>query len=90
MARFYGTVQGGRGVASRLGHQHITTVAASWRGAVQVTLTEDENGVTRARIETVRWQGAGASKLLFDGELSSLNEGPGDAGCVRGALGVAS
>ena len=40
MARYRGTLQGCRGEASRLGHSSsgLTTVAASWQGAVRVEL----------------------------------------------------
>ena len=36
MARFRGTVRGGRGEASRLGHRHITTTANGWDLGVNV------------------------------------------------------
>ena len=36
MARFRGTVEGGRGQASRLGHRHITTDANGWNCGVNV------------------------------------------------------
>jgi len=36
MARFRGTIEGGRGVASRLGHRHITTDTNGWNCGVNV------------------------------------------------------
>jgi len=47
MARFRGTVQGGRGEASRLGHRSIKTSTDGWSLGVTVKSsmrTDDENG----------------------------------------------
>jgi hypothetical protein len=43
MAHFYGTINGQRGQASRLGGKAsgLTTYAASWQGAVKVSLWYD-------------------------------------------------
>lgn len=51
MARFYGTVQGGRGQASRLGHPNsgLTTVAHSYTGRIRVDLF-DRKGEDHCRI----------------------------------------
>lgn len=89
MAKFYGSVQGQRGEAHRLGHSSIEVVAASWNGAVQVTMRE-EDGEIRVRIEKVRWQDAGANTLCFEGPLASLNQGPTKSGYVAGAMGVSA
>lgn len=71
MAKFMGTVQGERGEASRLAHHELTTVAASWNGAVQTTMYE-VRGAIWCRIETISWQGHGRHNLLFDGPLSAM------------------
>lgn len=44
MAHFYGTLRGNRGQASRLGTKlsGLQTIAASWQGAVSVSLYHDE------------------------------------------------
>jgi hypothetical protein len=43
MARFYGTVQGGRGRATRLGHATtgLTVTAESWQGRLHVHLSTE-------------------------------------------------
>lgn len=71
MAHFIGTVKGGRGEASRLGHKAtgLRTVAASWQGAVRVELyTRD--GKDFAHVYLMPWQGAGTRRELYDGPVS--------------------
>lgn len=74
MAKFMGTVQGERGEASRLGHRSITTVAASWSGAVETTLSEDKDGRIWVTVQTIPWQGHGRHNLLYDGPLSNMQD----------------
>lgn len=52
MAHYYGLVKGQRGEASRLGSKSsgLTVIAASWNGAIKVTLTHI-NGNDYANIE---------------------------------------
>ena len=70
MARYRGTLQGCRGEASRLGHSSsgLTTVAASWQGAVRVELygCGDRDF---ARVSLMLHRGAGVERLLFDGPV---------------------
>jgi len=73
MAHFYGTLQGGRGEASRLGHKSsgLQVRAASWQGSVCVYLEHDEK--TGEDIATVRlepWHGQGKSRILYQGPVS--------------------
>jgi len=75
MAQFYGTVQGQRGTASRLGHKSsgLQVVAASWAGAVRVALSHDaRTGLDMARVTLGEWRGQGPSPaiVLFDGPVS--------------------
>lgn len=71
MAHFYGTIQGSRGRASRLGHRTdgLTTTAASYEGAVQVYLYE-RDGVDFAAVSLMKWRGAGTERVLYDGPVS--------------------
>ena len=71
MAHFYGTLQGVRGEASRLGGKEsgLRTVAASWEGSVCVYLSY-ENGCDWATVRLEPWHGRGESKLLYDGPVS--------------------
>lgn len=70
MAHFYGTLQGARGEASRLGHKSsgLQTVAASWNGAVRVSL-EHRDGKDYATVELRPWHGRGTSRVLYDGPV---------------------
>lgn len=43
MAKFYGTVQGNRGMGSRLGTEEIRTSAQSWDGSVITYLWYNDN-----------------------------------------------
>ncbi len=76
MAHFYGSIQGARGEATRLGSKDsgLITVAASWQGAVQVTLYH-RDGVDHARVWLTPWYGEGVSQELYDGPVA----GKGDA-----------
>ena len=49
MAKFFGTVQGGRGKATRLGHSDLKATAQSYDGSI-VTQLYEEDGVTFASI----------------------------------------
>lgn len=70
MAHFYGTIQGSRGQASRLGTRGtgLTTYAASWEGAVRVYMYE-KDGVDLVQVELVQHQGAGVNRLLYSGPV---------------------
>lgn len=74
MAHFYGTIQGARGEASRLGSKAsgLSTVAASWNGAVRVYLYE-QNGKDMARVELTPWHGHGISALIYDGPINEYD-----------------
>ena len=71
MARFYGSTQGERGEAHRLGHRGMNVTAASWRGAISVRLWTDADGVERYSIERRGWKGQGGDKarLIEEGAL---------------------
>ncbi len=73
MAQFFGSIEGGRGKVTRLGHKSsgITTVAASWEGAVQVDL-EHRDGQDFARVRLVPWRSRGVDRVLYDGPVGGL------------------
>ena len=68
MAHFYGILQGSRGRATRCGTRTsgMETTAASWNGAVSVSLYE-RDGMDFARVELTPWHGRGTSRVLYDG-----------------------
>lgn len=70
MAAFYGSVQGQRGGASRLGSKKsgITTVAASWAGAIE-TRVFDMEGESHFVVEQRPWKGSGVSEVLASGKV---------------------
>jgi hypothetical protein len=72
MAHFYGTIKGGRGEASRLGHKAsgLQVKAASWQGAVAVYLYVGTDGVDCARVCLTTHNGAGTQRELYNGPVS--------------------
>jgi len=73
MAHLYGTLEGNRGMVSRLGTKKsgLTTVAASWGGAVQVDLWHDkDNNVDMADVFLIPWEGKGRWRQLYRGPVS--------------------
>lgn len=75
MARFYGTVQGGRGEASRLGHSTsgLGVSAKSWNGCIGVRLY-DEKGVDHCYIDVEEHNGS-RRKILYRGPIADLVNG---------------
>lgn len=75
MARFFGSVQGQRGEAHRLGHTSITTTAASWGGAIEVELTAGPNGKTQAIVRLIPWKGSKTPhRILWNGIIEDQQE----------------
>jgi hypothetical protein len=70
MSHFYGTLQGNRGEATRCGTKDsgITTVAASWSGAVRCE-TYIKDGVDCVMVQFVTWHGAGNNRIIYDGPI---------------------
>jgi len=72
MSHFYGTLQGARGQSTRCGHKStgLTTVAASWKGAIQVFLGHnEETGEDTYEVREIPWQGAGVSRVIAFGVI---------------------
>ena len=71
MSKFYGTLQGSRGEATRCGSKRsgIETIAASWAGAIETRVFWNEDKQRNEYIVTKRpWQGsAGETKVLASG-----------------------
>jgi hypothetical protein len=71
MSHCYGVLNGSRGEATRCGTKSsgMTATAASWQGAVSVSLYE-RDGIDYARVSLTPWQGAGTDRVLYDGPVS--------------------
>jgi predicted acyl esterase len=68
MSALYGTLKGAKGMATRCGHRELTTHAASWDGAVRVSLNNNkETGSTSYVVELVPWHGNGEYRKLAEG-----------------------
>jgi len=70
MSHFYGTVCGqARTDASRRGSKNggLQTTAASWSGAVKVSLSYDEKAeCNRYYVEQIQWQNGGGINQMID------------------------
>ncbi len=76
MAHFLGKVKGARSEVSRLGHKGtgLETTAASWQGAVKVTLHHCEtDGEDWATIRLIPWHGSGIEKCVYNGPVGGDN-----------------
>lgn len=73
MTAFYGTVAGQRGEATRLGHSSIQVCAASWHGAIRVTLQKGHTDKDpQCIVSLVPWKGVGDSRLIYNGPLKDI------------------
>ncbi len=73
MAHFYGSIQGNRGEATRLGTKNsgLETVAASWEGAVQVQVIYNERlDCDMVEVRLIPWHGQGVYRTLYRGPIS--------------------
>lgn len=73
MSDLYGTIKGNRGAATRCGHSHLVTTAATWAGAVQVELSRNPGEPAGANyvVRFVPWHGRGESKVIVEGRLGT-------------------
>jgi len=73
MARFFGTVQGGRGKATRLGHADLHVTAQSYSGSIIVNLHQsDQNGNDYCTISVAEGSASGGGHTLYSGPLKDL------------------
>lgn len=71
MSHFYGTMQGVRGKTTRCGTatSGLQVVAASWSGAIEVTLYQDEDGEDCFIVRQIPWNGHGVTQTIVEGSL---------------------
>lgn len=68
MSALYGTLEGNRGMATRVGHSKLTTHSACWKGAVRVDLKHDKKtNKTTYTIALVPWLGSGEHRQIAEG-----------------------
>jgi len=73
MARFYGTVQGNRGRATRLGHSQLRVSAQSFEGSIIVELFAGREGEKDCvRISLAHGSSASHEHILFDDTIEAL------------------
>ena len=79
MARYYGSVQGGRTEVHRLGHSTtgIRTLCATWGSGIEVTMDPDKDDPNEDRVE-IRLVSHGYAStrpwVLYSGRLSDLRD----------------
>ena len=78
MSHFYGTIRGkAKTAATRCGTKasRLETIAASWQGAVKVSLSHDETtGRDMASVELMPWYGSGTFRVLYRGPVSGITD----------------
>ena len=86
MSHFYGTVTGkAKTQASRCGTKssRLETIAASWQGAVKVSLSHDETtGRDKASVELMPWHGSGTFRVLYRGPIGGERVEVAPSGCL--------
>lgn len=75
MAHFYGTLQGSRGTATRLGTEKsgMQVSAQSWDGSVIVKLWQNSNDETWCTIYYAEGSSSGGEHILWESPLSWLS-----------------
>jgi hypothetical protein len=77
MSRFYSSIQGERGEATRRGHRHIRASAQSYTGSVIVQMYIDEEDRDCVRIDVDEGSTKhGGSLHLYEGPIETLLEQP--------------
>lgn len=78
MARMYGYVKGSRGGVHRLGGRSMSITAASWQGAVNVTLYVKSTGKGKTLVETdyarIWLHGSGVYATVYDGPIGKVSD----------------
>ena len=77
MSHFYGTVSGQAGHATRCGSANsgLDTSAASYDGAITVTLRRDEkNNCDTFQVRQETWLGMGVSEIIAEGVVGQKTE----------------
>lgn len=71
MTHFYATATGQRGTVTKAGSKAsgIVTYAASYKGAIKVTLYVDAAGKDCFKVEQTKWQGVGVERVVAEGVL---------------------
>lgn len=72
MARFYGTIQGERGEATRLGRRSLDVTAQSYAGDITVELYGDDADTDCCRIRARSHDQRSLGFCLYDGPISDL------------------
>lgn len=86
MAPFYGTVQGHRGEATRLGHGGLLVTAQSYAGDIVVRMHRDKDDVEHVTI-SCRPHDGGSGFCLYDGKVADLRDKNARAARLQ-ALGI--
>lgn len=72
MARMYGSVQGNRGDAHRLGHNKMITYCATVSGAIRCEAFIGPKGQDYVLVSMEPWQGAGMHRTIYRGPIGKF------------------
>jgi len=101
MSHFYGTLQGECAKATRCGTRSsgLITIAASWDGAIVVSLWVDQKGCNRYTVKQRDWKGNGINEVIAEGiigtpvhqlaeQIKAAEAEPALVALARAALGI--
>ncbi len=72
MAKFYGSVGGHRGVATRTGTNNIRASVQSWDGSAILELRYNSDKELRVRLSVAEGESSSYGKTVFDGSFKDF------------------
>ena len=81
MSKYYGIVTGSaRSQVTRRGSASsgLSTIAASWSGAIRTRLFDDSEGIEWCEIDIIDWPGGALIKTLYRGRIDRCGQQKGE------------
>ena len=72
MAKFYGSIQGNRGAATRMGHQSIKASVQSYDGSVITELSYNDEGQLLVDVSVAKDESSAYGQRLFLGTMEEF------------------
>ena len=72
MAKFYGSIQGNRGAATRMGHQSIKASVQSYDGSVITELSYNDEGQLLVDVSVAKDESSAYGQRLFLGTMDEF------------------
>lgn len=72
MAKFYGSIQGNRGAATRMGHSGIKASVQSWDGSVITELSYNDKGQLLVDVSVAKDESSAYGQRVFLGTIDEF------------------